>query len=96
MSVRIGSTWSVRALCFTRHLEGNDADHGQTVAGVTVPDTKVAREATELVREPATGMVYRPRRVFWFGSLPGPRTEASASTLSCCIWGAMFHDLGLN
>jgi hypothetical protein len=45
---------------------------GQTAAGVTVPDTKLAREATELVRESATDLVYHhSRRVFWFGSLQG-------------------------
>jgi hypothetical protein len=27
--------------------------NGQTFAGVTVPDTKLARDDTELVREPA-------------------------------------------
>jgi hypothetical protein len=69
--------------------------NGQTVAGVTVPDPKVAREATELVREPATGMVYRPRRVFWFGSLQGRNRGLSFDPELLCM-GAMFHDLGLN
>ena len=60
---------------------------GQTAAGVTVPDTKLAREATELVRENTSDLVYNhSRRVFWFGSLQG-RNEASASTLNCCISG---------
>jgi hypothetical protein len=46
--------------------------NGQTAAGVTVPDTKLAREATELVRESTTDLVYHhSRRVFWFGSLQG-------------------------
>jgi hypothetical protein len=46
--------------------------NGQTAAGVTVPDTKLAREATELVREVATDLVYNhSRRVYWFGSLQG-------------------------
>ena len=45
---------------------------GQTAAGVTVPDTKLAREATELVRDSTTDLVYHhSRRVFWFGSLQG-------------------------
>jgi hypothetical protein len=47
--------------------------NGQTAAGVTVPDTKLAREATELVRESTTDLVYHhSRRVYWFGSLQGP------------------------
>ena len=45
---------------------------GQTAAGVPVPDTKLAREATELVREKTSDLVYHhSRRVFWFGSLQG-------------------------
>jgi hypothetical protein len=44
----------------------------QTAAAVTVPDTKLAREVTELVRESTTDLVYHhSRRVFWFGSLQG-------------------------
>jgi len=44
----------------------------QTAARVTVPDTKLARETTELVRESTTDLVYdHSRRVFWFGSLQG-------------------------
>jgi hypothetical protein len=44
----------------------------QTAAGVTVPDTKLAGDATELVRTSTTDLVYHhSRRVFWFGSLQG-------------------------
>jgi hypothetical protein len=32
--------------------------HGQTAAGVTVPDTKLARDATELVRDATTDLIY--------------------------------------
>ena len=43
--------------------------NGQTAAGVTVPDTKLAREATELVRESTTDLVYNhSRRVFWWAA----------------------------
>ena len=45
---------------------------GQAAAGVTVHDTKLAREATELVRESASDLVYHhSRRVFWWDSLQG-------------------------
>jgi hypothetical protein len=45
---------------------------GQTAAGVTIPDTKLARDATDLVRDSTTVLVYHhSRRVFWFGSLQG-------------------------
>jgi hypothetical protein len=44
-------------------------NNGQTTAGVTVPDTKLARDATELVRESTTDLIYNhSRRVYWFGS----------------------------
>src|ERR1017187_211312 len=69
---------------------------GQTAAGVTLPDTKLAREATELVRESATDLVYHhSRRVFWFGSLQGRNRGLSFDPELLSI-GAMFHDLALN
>ncbi len=69
---------------------------GQATAGVIVPDTKVARDATELVRESATDLVYHhSRRVFWFGSLQG-RNRGLSFDPELLYVGAMFHDLGLN
>jgi HD domain len=70
--------------------------NGQTAAGVTVPDTKLAREATELVRDATTDLIYNhSRRVFWFGSLQGRNRDLSFDPELVYI-GAMFHDLGLN
>ena len=70
--------------------------NGQTAAGVTVPDTKLAREATELVRESATDLIYHhSRRVYWWGSLQGSNRGLSFDPELLYI-GAMFHDLGLN
>jgi hypothetical protein len=69
---------------------------GQTLAGVTVPDTKVARDATELVRDSTSDLVYHhSRRVFWFGSLQG-RSRGVSFDPELLYIGAMFHDLGLN
>jgi hypothetical protein len=69
---------------------------GQTVAGVSVPATKLAREATELVRDCTTDLVYHhSRRVFWFGSLQG-RNRGLSFDPELLYIGAMFHDLGLN
>ena len=65
-------------------------------AGVAVPDTKLASEATELVRDVATDLMYdHSRRVFWFGSLQGRKRGLSFDPELLYI-GAMFHDLGLN
>jgi hypothetical protein len=69
---------------------------GQTAAGVTVPDTKVAREATELVRDRTSDLVYHhSRRVFWWGSLQG-RNRGLSFDPELLYVGAMFHDLGLD
>jgi len=39
-------------------------------ADVTLPDTALAAEATELVRQATDDLVYdHSRRVYWFGSL---------------------------
>jgi hypothetical protein len=65
-------------------------------AGVSVPDTKLARDATELVRDATTDLVYHhSRRVFWFGSLQG-RNRGLSFDPELLYLGAMFHDLGLN
>jgi HD superfamily phosphodiesterase len=65
-------------------------------AGVTVPDTKLAADATELVRDVTTDLVYdHSRRVFFFGSLQG-RNRGLSFDPELLYMGAMFHDLGLN
>ena len=70
--------------------------YGATAAGVTVPDTKLARAATELVRESTTDLIYHhSRRVFWFGSVQGRNRGLSVDPELLYI-AAMFHDLGLN
>jgi hypothetical protein len=70
--------------------------NGQTAAGVTVPDTRLARDATELVRASTTDLVYHhSRRVFWFGSLQA-RNRGLSFDPELLYIGAMFHDLGLN
>jgi len=70
--------------------------YGATAAGVTVPDTKLARAATELVRESTTDLIYHhSRRVFWFGSVQGRNRGLSVDPELLYV-AAMFHDLGLN
>jgi hypothetical protein len=68
----------------------------QVAAGVAAPDTKLARQATELVRDSTSELIYHhSRRVFWFGSLQGRNRDLSFDPELLYI-GAMFHDLGLN
>ena len=72
------------------------SSNGHTAAGVTVPDTKLARDATELVRDSTTDLIYHhSRRVYWFGSLQG-RNRGLSFDPELLYIGAMFHDLGLN
>jgi len=70
--------------------------NGQSAGGVVVPDTKLAREATELVRGATTDLIYHhSRRVYWWGSLQG-RNRGLSFDPELLYIGAMFHDLGLS
>jgi len=65
----------------------------ETIAGVRIPDSTLAREATELVRDVASPLLFdHSRRVFLFGALRGKDLEYDSELLYV---GAMFHDLGL-
>src|ERR1700758_765297 len=66
-----------------------------TVSGVTVPDSKLAREATELVRETESPLLFNhSTRVYYFGSLAGKRLGLEFDPELLYI-AAMFHDMGL-
>ncbi|MFC0452381.1 HD domain-containing protein [Rhodococcus jostii] len=65
------------------------------IAGIAIPDSSLAKDATELVREAASPLIYHhSRRVFLFGSLQGQRLGRKADAELLYV-GAMFHDLGL-
>lgn len=67
----------------------------ETIAGVTIPDSTLAREATELVREATSDLIYdHSRRVFVFGALRGKEQSLTFDPELLYV-GAMFHDLGL-
>ncbi|MEU8953237.1 HD domain-containing protein [Streptomyces sp. NPDC048518] len=71
-------------------------DDSSAPAGVRVPDSRLAREATELVRDSTDELIYHhSRRVYFFGSLQGARRELSFDPELLYV-AAMFHDLGLN
>ena len=66
-----------------------------TIAGIHIPDSMMAREATQLVRDTETELLYHhSRRVFLFGSLAGARKQLKYDPELLYI-GAMFHDMGL-
>ena len=67
----------------------------EIIAGIRVPDSKLAREATGLLREHGTPLLYaHSLRVFLFGSLRG-RHRGLQVDRELLYVGAVFHDLGL-
>ena len=77
-------------------LNGQTNTSPSFAAGIAVPDTKLAAETTELVRDTTTELIYHhSRRVYWFGSLQG-RNRGLSFDPELLYVGAMFHDLGLN
>jgi HD superfamily phosphodiesterase len=65
------------------------------IAGIEIPDTKLVAEATELVREAASPLLFdHSRRVYLFGALRG-REQGLRYDPELLYVGAMFHDLGL-
>ncbi|MFJ1895961.1 MULTISPECIES: HD domain-containing protein [unclassified Streptomyces] len=66
-----------------------------SIDGIRVPDTALARETTELVRDTTSELVFHhSRRVYWFGALQGRNRDLGYDPELLYI-GAMFHDLGL-
>ncbi|MDM4140698.1 MULTISPECIES: HD domain-containing protein [Mycobacterium] len=66
-----------------------------TVAGIDVPDTALAREATEFIRDTEDELLFNhSRRVFFFGALQGLRRGLKPDAELLYV-AAMFHDLGL-
>jgi hypothetical protein len=66
-----------------------------SIEGVTIPDSKLAREVTELVRDTATPLLFHhSSRVYYFGALAGKRRGMRFDPELLYV-GAMFHDMGL-
>lgn len=67
----------------------------ESIAGIDIPDTTLVADATELVREAASPLIYHhSRRVYLFGSLRARRQNLDFDPELLYV-GAMFHDLGL-
>jgi hypothetical protein len=66
-----------------------------TIAGIQIPDSTLAREATEFVKDVSSQLLFdHSRRVFLWASLLG--TERGLKFDSELLYvGAMFHDMGL-
>jgi hypothetical protein len=65
------------------------------ISGVMVPDSKLAREATELVRDTEPSLLFNhSTRVYYFGSFAGKRRGWKFYP-ELLYTAAMFHDMGL-
>ena len=68
---------------------------GPSISAVTIPDSKLAREATELVHDTESTLLFNhSTRVYYFASLAGKRRELKFDSELLYI-AAMFHDMGL-
>ncbi len=66
-----------------------------TVAGVAIPDSALARDATEFVRDASTQLLFdHSRRVFLWASLQADKLGLDHDAELLYV-GAMFHDVGL-
>jgi hypothetical protein len=66
-----------------------------TISGVMIPDSTLAREATELVCDTEFPLLFNhPTRVYYFGALPAKRRELVYDSELLYV-GGMFHDVGL-
>jgi hypothetical protein len=66
-----------------------------TVQGLSVPDSKLAREITELVRDTEPPLLFHhSSRVYYFGALAG-KHRGLVFDPELLYAGAMFHDMGL-
>jgi len=70
-------------------------DFAPSIAGIAVPDSAIARAATQLVRDTEDDLLFHhSRRVFFWGALTGERKSLRYDP-ELLYLGAMFHDMGL-
>src|ERR1700746_2747082 len=76
-------------------LSNTSEASSRSVAGLAVPDSKLAREVTELVKDTESPLLFHhSSRVYYWGALTGKRW-ALRSDPELLYAGAMFHDMGL-
>ena len=65
------------------------------IDGISIPDSKLAREVTELVRDTESPLLFNhSSRVYFFGALAGSKRGLKFDP-ELLYAGAMFHDMGL-
>lgn len=66
-----------------------------SIDGVSIPDSRLAREITELVRDTESPLLFHhSSRVYYFAALDGKR-RALKYDPELLYAAAMFHDMGL-
>jgi hypothetical protein len=72
-----------------------DLAKGTSISEVMIPDSKLAREATELVHDTESTLLFNhSTRVYYFASLAGKRRGLKFDPELLYV-AAMFHDMGL-
>ncbi|WP_333496808.1 HD domain-containing protein [Kluyvera sp. CHPC 1.251] len=65
------------------------------VQGIRIPDSKLARETTEFIRDTESDLLFHhSSRVYYWGALAGARRELKVDHELLYV-GCMFHDIGL-
>jgi HD domain len=71
------------------------ASQSALISGIRIPDSKLATEITQLVRDTETTLLFNhSSRVYYFGALAGQRRGLKFDA-ELLYAGAMFHDMGL-
>src|ERR1700738_371349 len=74
---------------------GGRTERPIAIGGISVPDSKLAREIRELVRDTESPLLFHhSSRVFYWGALTGVRRGLTFDA-ELLYAGAMFHDMGL-
>ena len=71
------------------------AENTFTVEGMRIPDSRLAREITQFVRDTESALLFHhSSRVYYWGALAGKRRGLKFDR-ELLYAGAMFHDIGL-
>ena len=73
----------------------NQASQAALISGISIPDSKLANEITEFIRDTESTLLFNhSSRVYYFGALAGQRRGLKFDA-ELLYAGAMFHDIGL-
>ena len=76
-------------------ISSNSLVSMRPIGGVEIPDTRLAREITEFIRDTETELLFsHSSRVYYFGAIAGSQRGLEFDP-ELLYAGAMFHDIGL-